>query len=69
MRRVPLFILIPLAAIISTGIIGVSIGLLNLQIREATDSTIGPVVFAGGLTIAIMAVATYLSWRSPEPEE
>lgn len=67
--RGPLYILIPLAAIISTGVIGVSIGLLNLQIREITDSAIGPVVFAGGLTIVIMAVATYLSMRSPEPEE
>lgn len=69
MQRLPLFILIPLAAIISTGVIGVSIGLLNLQIREATDSALGPVVFAGGLTILIMAVATYLSLRSPEPDE
>lgn len=67
--RGPLYIMIPLVAIICTAIIGVSIGLLNLQIREATDSTIGPVVFAAGLTFLIMGVATYLSYRSPESEE
>lgn len=67
--RGPLFILIPVAAVVSTAIIGVSIGLLNLEIREATDSALGPVFFAGGLTIVIMAIATYLSMRSPEPED
>ncbi|MEZ4520415.1 MAG: hypothetical protein R3A46_02065 [Thermomicrobiales bacterium] len=67
--RGPLFVLIPLAAVISAGIIGVSIGLLNLGIREWTDSAIGPVVFAGGLTILIMAVATLMSMRSPDVEE
>lgn len=67
--RGPLFIVIPLAAIICTGIIGVSIGLLNLGIRDWTDSAVGPVVSAGLITILIMAVATYLSMNSPEPEE
>lgn len=67
--RGPLYILIPLAAIISTAVIGVGIGLSNLEIREATDSALGPVIFAGVLTIAIMAVATYLSMNSPDPEE
>ncbi len=67
--RGPLFILIPVASIICAGVIGVTIGLTNLQIRDATDSTIGPVVFAGSLTILIMAVASYLSFRSPKPEE
>jgi len=67
--RAPLFVVIPLAAIISAGVIGVTIGLTNLAIRDATDSYIGPVVFAGGLTVLIMAVASYLSMRSPNPEE
>ena len=67
--RGPLFVVIPAAAIITAVIIGVSIGLLNLQIRELTDSYLGPVVFAGSLTVAIMAVATYLSITSPDPEE
>ena len=67
--RGPLFILIPLAAIISTGVIGVTIGLGNLEIRDATDSALGPVIFAGVLTVIIMGVATYLSIRSPQPEE
>ena len=67
--RGPLFILVPLAAIISTGVIGVSFGLANLGIREATDSALGPVVFAGVLTIVIMGVAAFLSIRSPQPEE
>ena len=67
--RGPLYILIPIAAIISAGVIGVTIGLLNLQIRDSTDSAIGPVVFAGGLTVLIMAVAGYLAYRSPSSEE
>ena len=67
--RGPLYILIPVAAILSAGIIGVTIGLLNLEIRESTDSAIGPVIFAGGLTVLIMAVAGYLAYRSPSAEE
>ena len=67
--RGPLYVLIPLAAIICAGVIGVSIGLLNLGIRDATDSALGPVVFAGILTVVIMGVATFLSIRSPQPEE
>lgn len=67
--RLPLFILIPAAAVICTAAIGVTIGLTNLEIRESTDSTLGPVIFAGGLTVLIMAVATYLSFRSPNVDE
>jgi hypothetical protein len=67
--RLPLYVLIPVAAIVCTGAIGVAIGLSNLGIREATDSALGPVIFAGGLTILIMAVASYLSFRSPNPED
>lgn len=67
--RGPLYILIPLGAILATAAIGISIGLINLEVREAFDSAYGPVVSAGGLTILIMAVATYLSMRSPDPNE
>ncbi len=67
--RGPLYILIPLAAVVCTGVIGVTIGLTNLEIREATDSALGPVIFAGVLTIAIMAIAGYLSMTSPDPDE
>jgi hypothetical protein len=67
--RGPLYILIPLGAILATAAIGISIGLLNLAVRDAFDSAIGPVVSAGSLTILIMAVATYLSLRSPDPNE
>lgn len=65
--RAPLYILIPVGAVILTGVIGVSIGLLNLAIREAFDSALGPVIFAGGLTVLIMAVAAYMSTKAPDP--
>ena len=67
--RGPLYILIPVAAVVSTAVIGIGFGILNLEVREATDSAIGPVVSAGLLTVLIMGVATYLSLRSPDPEE
>ncbi|MFW6074830.1 MAG: hypothetical protein ACOC9Y_04495 [Chloroflexota bacterium] len=67
--RGPLFIVIPLLAIIFTVVIGVGIGLSNLWVYETFDSKIAPVVSAGTLTILIMGVATYLSLTSPDPNE
>jgi hypothetical protein len=67
--RGPLFILIPLGAILAAAAIGISIGLMNLAVRDAFDSAVAPVVSAGSLTIIIMAVATYLHLRAPDPEE
>ncbi|HLT20089.1 MAG TPA: hypothetical protein VKZ96_11575 [Thermomicrobiales bacterium] len=67
--RVPLWVLIPVCAIAMAVAIGVGIGLTNLAIRDMTDSAYGPVAFAGGLTVLIMAVATYLHMTSPDPED
>lgn len=65
----PLFIVIPLMAIIFTVVVGVGIGLSNLWMYETFDSKIAPVVSAGTITIVIMAVAAYLSLTSPDPNE
>ena len=67
--RGPLFIMIPLVAIIAAAAIGISIGLLNLAVHDTFDSKVAPVVSAGSLTIIIMGVATYLSLRSPHASE
>lgn len=69
MRGIPLFVLIPVGAILMAVAIGVGIGLTNLAIRDATDSTYGPVAFAGSLTVIVMGVATYLSLTSPKPDD
>lgn len=67
--RGPLFVVVPLLAIVIAVAIGVSIGLTNLWMREAFDNAYAPVVSAGLVTILIMGVAGYLSFTSPDPEE
>lgn len=65
----PLFIIIPVMAIVFTVAVGVGIGLSNLWMYETFDSKIAPVVSAGTITILIMLVASYLSLKSPDPNE
>lgn len=68
MNRVPLFVLLPLGAAVMVGVIGVSIGLLNLWIND-TFSPDMTIAFAGTLTVLIMIGAYILSRSSPDPED
>ena len=61
--RPPLNILIPLGAILMTGIIGVSLGLLNLFVHDNISQE-AVLVWASGVTIVIMGVAVALTMKS-----
>lgn len=69
--RPPLNILIPLGAILMTGTIGVSFGLINILVHDNVSQE-AVLVWASGLTIAIMAVAVVLTmsaFRSPPHDD
>lgn len=61
--RPPLNILIPLGAILMTGIIGVALGLANLAIHDNISQE-AVLVWASGVTILIMLVAVVLTMKS-----
>ena len=58
--RPPLNVLIPLGAILMTGVIGVSFGLINIFVHDNVSQE-AVLVWASGLTIAIMVVAVILT--------
>lgn len=61
--RPPLNILIPLGAILMTGIIGVALGLANIMIHDNVSKD-AVLVWASGVTVAIMVGAILLTMRS-----
>jgi hypothetical protein len=58
--RPPLNILIPLGAILMTGVIGVSFGLINIFVHDNVSKE-AVLVWASGLTVAIMIAAVILT--------
>ena len=65
--KLPLQIILPIASIIIGAATAIGVGMTNLAIADAFSHT-EPVIFAAGLTAAIMVVAGLLSARHPNPD-
>lgn len=66
--KLPLQIILPLASAILGAGIAIGVGMTNLAIADAFSHT-EPVIFAAGLTAAIMVIAGLLSARYPNPDD